>query len=68
MWTPALSGHEVNSVSEQKEMVSFRKRQKKKNTEKYEFYKKMNGNDVNGIINDNRLLFLSQDVIQSNLE
>lgn len=67
MWTPALSGHEVNSVSEQKEMVSFRKH-KKKNTEKYEFYKKMNGNDVNGIINDNRLLFLSQDVIQSNLE
>lgn len=49
-------------------MVSFRKRQKKKNTEKYEFYKKMNGSDVNGIINDNRLLFLSQDVIQSNLE
>lgn len=36
--------------------------------EKYEFYKKMNGNDVNEIINDNRLLFLSQDVIQSNLE
>lgn len=67
MWTPALSGHEVNSVSEQKEMVSFRER-KKKNMEKYEFYKKMNGNDVNGIINDNRLLFLSQDVIQSNLE
>lgn len=67
MWTPALSGHEVNSVSEQKEMVSFRKRQKK-NTEKYEFYKKMNGNDVNGIVNDSRLLFLSQDVIQSNLE
>lgn len=41
---------------------------KKKNMEKYEFYKKMNGSDVNGIINDNRLLFLSQDVIQSNLE
>ena len=67
MWTPALSGHEVNSVSEQKEMVSFRER-KKKNMEKYEFYKKMNGNDVNGIVNDSRLLFLSQDVIQSNLE
>lgn len=62
MWTPALSGHEVNSVSEQKEMVSFRER-KKKNMEKYEFYKKMNGNDVNGIVNDSRLLFLSQDVI-----
>lgn len=66
MWTPALSGHEVNSVSAQKEMVSYRER--KKNMEKYEFYKKMNGNDVNEIINDNRLLFLSQDVIQSNLE
>ena len=29
MWTPALSGHEVNSVSAQKEMVSYRERKKK---------------------------------------
>ena len=46
----------------------FRLENVKKNIEKYEFYKKMNGNDVNGIVNDSRLLFLSQDVIQSNLE
>ena len=66
-------GHQL---SQDKKLILFLSRRKwfrlenvkKKNMEKYEFYKKMNGNDVNGIINDNRLLFLSQDVIQSNLE
>lgn len=65
-------GHQL---SQDTKLILFLSRRKwfrleniKKNTEKYEFYKKMNGNDVNGIINDNRLLFLSQDVIQSNLE
>lgn len=58
-------GHQL---SQDTKLILFLSRRKWKNTEKYEFYKKMNGNDVNGIINDNRLLFLSQDVIQSNLE
>lgn len=65
-------GHQL---SQDTKLILFLRRRKwfrienvKKKMEKYEFYKKMNGNDVNEIINDNRLLFLSQDVIQSNLE
>lgn len=65
-------GHQL---SQDKKLILFLSRRKwfrlenvKKKRGKYEFYKKMNGNDVNGIINDSRLLFLSQDVIQSNLE